>query len=222
MAGKAGSLWLDMMPVTSFLPVCCPLLWVRKDLHEYWWQEPEEQPVRSLPLRHWSHNGPFVAVDPSPSMLDLARANIVEAGIANRVETILATVDDLDAAPSFDAAIMIGVLHHLPGDAAKQDILAQISMRLKPGALLIVAGNYRSYASQPLLMAAWANRWRMNGAEAQEIQSKMNKILQGAEPPQSEEDVISLLTEAGFVEPVRFFSSLFWGAWLVRRKPATT
>lgn len=164
----------------------------------------------------------FVAVDPSPSMLDLARANIVEAGIANRVETILATVDDLDAAPSFDAAIMIGVLHHLPGDAAKQDILAQIAMRLKPGAPLIVAGNYRSYASQPLLMAAWANRWRMNGAEAQEIQSKMNKILQGAEPPQSEEDVISLLTEAGFVEPVRFFSSLFWGAWLVRRKPATT
>lgn len=164
----------------------------------------------------------FVAVDPSPSMLDLARANIVEAGIANRVETILATVDDLDAAPSFDAAIMIGVLHHLPGDAAKQDILAQIAMRLKPGAPLIVAGNYRSYASQPLLMAAWANRWRMNGAEAQEIQSKMNKILLGAEPPQSEEDVISLLTEAGFVEPVRFFSSLFWGAWLVRRKPTTT
>jgi len=163
----------------------------------------------------------FVAVDPSPSMLDLARANIAEAGVANRVETILATVNHLDAAPSFDAAIMIGVLHHLPGDAAKQDVLAQIAMRLKPGAPLIVAGNYRAYASQPLLMAAWANRWRMNGAGPQELQSKMNKILQGAEPPQSEEAVISLLAEAGFEEPVRFFASLFWGAWLVRRISAT-
>ena len=46
----------------------------------------------------------------------------------------------------------------------------------------------------------------------------MNKILQGAEPPRSEEAVIALLADAGFVEPTRFFASLFWGAWLARRK----
>lgn len=159
----------------------------------------------------------FIAVDPSAPMLDLARTNMIEAGIADRVEIVLGAVSDLDPAPSFDAAIMIGVLHHLPGDMAKQDILAQIAMRLKPDAPLIVAGNYRPYASQPLLLAAWANRWRMNGAEPQELQAKMNKILEGAEPPQSEEAVISLLAEAGFEKPVRFFASLFWGAWLARR-----
>jgi tRNA (cmo5U34)-methyltransferase len=116
---------------------------------------------------------------------------------------------------------MIGVLHHLPGDAAKQDILAQIAMRLRASAPLVIAGNYRAYASQPLLMAAWAIRWRMNGAGPEEVQSKMNKILQGAKPPQSEEAVISLLTAAGFDEPLRFFASLFWGAWLARRIPTT-
>jgi len=159
----------------------------------------------------------FVAVDPSPPMLELARANTAEAGLSNRVETVLGDAASLDPAPSFDAAIMIGVLHHLPGDAAKHDILSQIAMRLKTGAPLIVAGNYRAYASQPLLMAAWANRWRMNGAGPQEVQAKMNRILQGAEPPRSEEAVIALLAEAGFEEPVRFFASLFWGAWLARR-----
>jgi tRNA (cmo5U34)-methyltransferase len=159
----------------------------------------------------------FVAVDPSPPMLDLARAHLLEAGLSERVETILGAVSDLDPAPSFDAAIMIGVLHHLPGDAAKQDVLAQMSMRLKPQAPLIIAGNYRAYASQPLLMAAWANRWRMNGADPDEVQSKMGKLLQGAEPPESEDAVISLLAEAGFEGPVRFFASLFWGAWLARR-----
>ncbi|ASV84962.1 methyltransferase domain protein [Ochrobactrum quorumnocens] len=161
----------------------------------------------------------FVAVDPSPPMLDLARTHLVEAGVSDRVETVHGTVADIDSAPSFDAAIMIGVLHHLPGDAMKQDILAQIAMRLKPGAPLVIAGNYRAYASQPLLMAAWATRWRMNDAGPEEVQSKMNKILQGAEPPRSEEAVISLLTEAGFEEPLRFFASLFWGAWLARRIP---
>ena len=158
----------------------------------------------------------FVAVDPSPPMLDLARAHLVDAGVSQRVETILGGVCDLDAGMSFDAAIMIGVLHHLPGEDAKQDILAQISRRLKPDAPLVLAGNYRSYASHPLLMAAWANRWRMHGAEPDEIQAKMGKLLHGAKPPESEEAVISLLANAGFGEPVRFFASLFWGAWLAR------
>lgn len=159
----------------------------------------------------------FVAVDPSPPMLDLARTQLVEAGVAGRVETVLGAVADLEAAPSFDAAIMIGVLHHLPGDAAKHDILSQVSMRLRPGAPFVVAGNYRAYASQPLFMAAWATRWRMNGAEPEEVRTKMDRILHGAEPPRSEEAVISLLSEAGFEAPVRFFASLFWGAWLARR-----
>lgn len=161
----------------------------------------------------------FVAVDPSPPMLELARAHLVEAEVSGRVETVLGTIEDISSSSLFDAAIMIGVLHHLPGDAAKQDILAQIAIRLQPNAPLVIAGNYRTYASQPLLMAAWAARWRMNGASPDEIKSKLSKILQGAEPPQSEEAVISLITKAGFENPLRFFSSLFWGAWLARRTP---
>ncbi|NSZ61078.1 class I SAM-dependent methyltransferase (plasmid) [Agrobacterium tumefaciens] len=163
----------------------------------------------------------FVAIDPSAPMLDLAREHLAKAEVSDRVETVLGAVADLDRAPSFDAAIMIGVLHHLPGDAAKQDILTQISARLYPEAPLIVAGNYRVYASQPLLMAAWAARWRMTGAGPEEVQAKMGKILQGAEPPRSEDEVISLLTGAGFKQPLRFFESLFWGAWLARRHENT-
>ncbi|MBY6262739.1 class I SAM-dependent methyltransferase [Azospirillum sp. 412522] len=162
----------------------------------------------------------FVAVDPSPPMLDLARTHLLEAGLSDRVELVPGTVADLAGSLPFDAAIMIGVLHHLPGDAAKQDVLTQIAVRLRPGAPLVVAGNYRAYASQPLFMAAWAARWRMNGLAPEEVRSKMNRILQGAEPPRSEEAVNALLAEAGFEEPVRFFASLFWGAWLSRRIPA--
>lgn len=163
----------------------------------------------------------FLAVDPSEPMLELARTHLVEADVSDQVEMVLGGVSDLDTAPSFDAAIMIGVLHHLPGDTAKQDILEQIAARLQPGAPFIVAGNFRAYATQPLLMTAWAARWRMNGAGPEEIQAKMGKILQGAEPPQSEDAVISLLADGGFNEPLRFFTSLFWGAWLARRLATT-
>jgi len=162
----------------------------------------------------------FTAVDPSKPMLDLAVSRLHEHGLASRTRVHLGYVDDLPRDECFDAATLVGVLHHLPGDEAKQAILSSIAGRLSPHAPLILAGNHHAYASQPLLLAAWAERWRMNGASADEVKSKLSRILQGADPPHSEEAVAALLRSAGFEKPLRFFSSLFWGAWLCRRASA--
>lgn len=162
----------------------------------------------------------FTAVDPSQPMMDIALARLKETGLIERTEVVLGTVDDLPADRRFDAATLIGVLHHLPGDDAKRHILRSLAARLKPGAPLILAGNHHAYASQPLLLAAWGERWRMHGAAPEEVQEKLGKILQGADPPHSEEAVAKLLAESGFSAPLRFFSSLFWGAWITRRGAA--
>jgi len=162
-------------------------------------------------------NWRFVAVDPSQPMLELALARIREAGLLGRTEPVLGVVADLPDEVRFDAATLVGVLHHLPGDAAKQAILRDIAQRLKPSAPLVLAGNRYAYASRPVLMAAWAQRWRMNGASEEEVRIKQGKILQGADPPESDEAVATLLTDAGFEKPEPFFSSLFWGAWMARR-----
>lgn len=162
-------------------------------------------------------NWRFTAVDPSEPMLDVARTHIANAGMAGRVELVQGSVHDLPTGPLFDAATLIGVLHHLPGDAAKQDILQAIARRLKPGAPLILAGNHHAYASEPLLLAAWGQRWRMHGATPDEVKLKLGKILQGADPPHSEGAVFALLASSGFEAPKRFFASLFWGAWIAWR-----
>jgi tRNA (cmo5U34)-methyltransferase len=159
----------------------------------------------------------FTAVDPSEPMLEIARGRIAEAGMTERTEVILGSVEDLPDEPAFDAATLIGVLHHLPGDAAKRNILRAISSRLKPGAPLVLAGNHRAYASEPLMLKAWGERWRMQGATSDEISAKLGKILQGADPPHSEAAVFALLDESGFETPQRFFSSLVWGAWIAFR-----
>lgn len=158
----------------------------------------------------------FTAVDPSQPMLDLAIAKLREHGLEDRTQIHLGTVEELHSQELFDAATLIGVLHHLPGDAAKSAILNSIATRLKPDAPFIMAGNHYAYASQPLLLAAWGERWRMNGATPDEVEAKLAKILQGADPPHSEAAVAQLLEAAGFTAPLRFFSSLFWGAWLTR------
>lgn len=160
----------------------------------------------------------FTAVDPSEPMMDITRTRLIEHGLFDSTQIHLDYTDDLPVQALFDAATLIGVLHHLPGAEAKQSILHALAVRVKPGAPLIVACNHYRYASQPLLLAAWAERWRMQGASHEEVQAKLAKILQGADPPESEQAVIDLLTASGFKRPVKFFSSLFWGAWIAFRQ----
>jgi tRNA (cmo5U34)-methyltransferase len=57
----------------------------------------------------------------------------------------------------------------------------------------------------------------MNGATDAEIEAKIGKILQGADPPDSDADVEDLLVQSGFERPTLFFSSLFWGGWITQR-----
>jgi tRNA (cmo5U34)-methyltransferase len=156
----------------------------------------------------------FTAVDPSEPMLDAAKQQLETNNLLERTDIHLGHVEELAADQSYDAATLIGVLHHLDGDDAKQQILRSIRAYLKPGAPLIVAGNQYAYASQPLLLAAWGQRWRQHGASPDEVMAKLGKILQGADPPHSEAAVQNLLHEAGFGDVTRFFSSLFWSAWL--------
>jgi len=162
-------------------------------------------------------NWRFAAVDPSPSMLDLARASVADAGLASRVDFHQSTVDELPEEPVFDAATLIGVLHHVPGRDSKAALLRSVAARMKPGAPLILAGNRNAYASKPLFLAAWGERWRMHGAGDDEVSAKLGKILQGADPPASDAEVTELLAEAGFNAPDLFFSSLFWGGWITFR-----
>lgn len=159
----------------------------------------------------------FTAVDPSQPMMDLAVARLEQSGLIDRTEVHLGYVDDLPLERRFDAATLIGVLHHLPGDDAKRAILHSLAARLRPGAPFILAGNRYTYADNPLLLAAWGERWRMRGATAAEVETKLGTILKGADPPASDEAVAELLVQISFERPTLFFSSLFWGAWLARR-----
>ena len=160
----------------------------------------------------------FVAVDPAQTMLDSALARIAQAGLAERVTPFAGTLDALPDSAAFDAATLIGVLHHLPQQQAKEDILRAVADRLAPGAPFILACNRCAYESQPLFLAAWAQRWRLAGAGDAEVAAKLAKIRQGAVPPASEAEVESLLQDAGFDQPLRFFSSLFWSAWIVFKR----
>ena len=156
----------------------------------------------------------FVAVDPSIPMLEQAMGHVERAGLSNRVERFCGAMDALPKSRQFDAATLIGVLHHVPTDEGKDRLLRDLAAHLHPGAPLIVACNRCAYESQPLFLEAWARRWRMASASEEEVIAKLAKIRSGAIPPASEAEVEAKLATAGFDQPLRFFSSLFWSAWI--------
>jgi tRNA (cmo5U34)-methyltransferase len=160
----------------------------------------------------------FTAVDPSPPMLAGAQSAVDAAGLSERTTWHSGFVESLPKGQTFDAATLIGVLHHLPGHDAKTSLLRAVASRLKPNAPFILACNRGAYAGRPLFLDAWATRWRLSEVPDGEIEAKIGKILQGADPPASDEVVATMLALAGFKAPELFFSSLFWGAWIARVK----
>jgi tRNA (cmo5U34)-methyltransferase len=159
----------------------------------------------------------FTAVDPSPPMLNLARAAVQDAGLTASTNFLLGTIQDVPTEFKYDGATLVGVIHHLPGRDDKCAILAAIADRLKPGAPFILAGNRGAYEGHPLFLSAWRARWRLSGATDEDIETKIGKILQGADPPASDSEIEALLSESGFRAPRLFFSSLFWGGWISTR-----
>ena len=125
----------------------------------------------------------FTAADPSAPMLDQTMDRIAAAGLSAQVRAAPCAVEDLPAGTVFDAATLIGVLHHIPDDADKLRLLQALSARLAPGAPFILACNRHRYDSEPLFLEAWAMRWRMAGADEAAVHAKLGKIRQGAVPP---------------------------------------
>ncbi len=158
----------------------------------------------------------FVAADPSPAMIEIAQARLAERGLLDRTTLVAAEVAGLPP-DRHDGATLIGVLHHLKGDHAKQAILAAIAERLHRGAPFVLAGNCGDYQAEPLLLAAWRDRWRSHGVPEADIEAKFARITRDVDPPRSEAAVQALLATAGFGPPRRVFSSLFWGTWLAYR-----
>lgn len=83
---------------------------------------------------HWH----FVAQDTAKDMLNIAEKRIAEAQLSARVTFHHGDLSTLSA-QDFDTSICMLVMHFLPDNGDKQQLLNAISTRLKPSAWLLLA-----------------------------------------------------------------------------------
>lgn len=159
----------------------------------------------------------LTAVEPAAAMAAIGRAKTAEHGLAERVHWHEGFLDTLADEEPFDAATLLLVLHFLPDDGQKLDLLTAISERLKPGAPFVLA----SYVGDPTAtrtkkLYSLSHTWAIaHGITPEEAAEKLNPERADMHVV-PEERIKSLLRDAGFIDVQRVFQGLLIGAWMAR------
>ena len=161
----------------------------------------------------------FTGVDPSPDMTAVARRRVANRGLAPRTGFHTGYVADLPERPRFDAATAILVMHFLPDDGRKLDFLLSIAARLRPGAPLVLVDLRGDPDSEPFdrLIGAWKIRQRAIGMEETDVE-EMFRDMANVVRFVPENRILSLLQEAGFANPQRFYNAMLFGGWTARKR----
>lgn len=161
----------------------------------------------------------FTGVDPSADMVAIAERRMAKLGIKRRVDLRVGLTDELPTAPPYDAATAILVMHFLPDDGTKLELLESIAVRLESGAPLVLADacGERSSPRFSRFMSAWRQRQLTLGMAESDTDERFREVLSAVHFV-PEERIGSLLEEAGFGEATRFYGALLFSGWVAYRE----
>jgi tRNA (cmo5U34)-methyltransferase len=157
----------------------------------------------------------FLGVDPAQPMLNLASERIRAAGLSDRVSLVKGWVGELPDDTLYDAATAAMVLHFVPDDGGKLNLLRDIATRLKHGAPLVlmdVHGDLSAPESK-LLREAWKHQQNLAGVEWIEVERGMTERMKTIHFV-SAARIEQLLAEAGFSRIQYFFQVFMLGGWI--------
>lgn len=159
----------------------------------------------------------FTAVEPAPAMASLAIRKLETLGLSDRVTWHQGPLENLADEEPFDAATLLLVLHFLPNNGEKLELLTEISNRLTPGAPFLIAsyiGDPETTRTRKLyeLNRSWAVS---HGVDAQVVAQNINLDRKDVYLV-PEERVKSLLRDCGFIDVQRIYQALSMIAWFAR------
>ncbi|AOV09073.1 hypothetical protein BI350_03640 [Sporosarcina ureilytica] len=159
----------------------------------------------------------FTAVDPAPAMLDLARDKAKQLQLLDCVHFIEGTIEDVEATHLYDAATFMLVLHFIEEDAEKLRQLKGIRKRLKSGAPFVLASMYGNPDSTEFdeLFSLWKAYWLDSTHLTEQEVDEMEQTVRGLSFI-AEEKILEMLTEAGFGNIAKFFTTNMFGGWVCK------
>jgi tRNA (cmo5U34)-methyltransferase len=158
----------------------------------------------------WSFDG----IDPSPQMLDRARA--VTHEFTDRITLHEGYIEDAPDGP-FDGATCLLTLHFLSQEERVRT-LRDICRRLRPGAPLAIV--HHSFANDDAGKDKWLSRFAsyIATSEMGDAGNGINvEAMKERLPVLSPEQDVSTLHEAGFLQVELFYAALTFRGWVAYR-----
>lgn len=160
----------------------------------------------------------FLALDPSPRMIDACRARAERDGFADRCEFHAGLVGTLPDDDVFDGATCLLVSQFLLDRAARTAFFAEIARRLHSGGVLAWADLAwdTAAADYPAMLRLWLRTMSGAGLDADAIERMRTAYARDVAilPP---DDVAALVVDAGFEAPLRFHQAGMIHGWCARR-----
>ncbi|MGE5504007.1 MAG: class I SAM-dependent methyltransferase [Actinomycetota bacterium] len=171
--------------------------------------------AQSCPAMH------VVGVDPSKDMLAHAERKVTAHHLTERVRLYPSKVADLPKFEPFDAATLLLVMHFLPDDGQKLQLLTEVAEHLKPGSPLVLADLFGSWDDdwQQQLRGWWRHLQLSAGIPEEDVDKGFRHVDRDIHPV-TEARLAELMDQAGFDAPQPFFRALCFGGWVARKKDA--
>lgn len=163
------------------------------------------------------------AVDPSATMLSLARERVAEAEREDgcpegpAIAWMEGTVEDLAMDPSFDGALAVLVLQSLRDDGGKLRFLTSLARWLRPGAQVVLVDRMQPERTGLERQLIAARRLFQGDPEAISDDGRAEGL--GPVHPISLTRLAGLLEATGFSDPVPVFRALDYEGFVIQRLP---
>ena len=160
----------------------------------------------------------FLALDPSPRMIDACRARAERDGFADRCEFHAGLVETLPDTAAFDGTTCLLVSQFLLDRATRIAFFAEIARRMRSGCVLAWADLARDTAAAdyPSMLHLWLRTMSGAGLDADAIERMRAAYARDVAilPP---DEVAGLVAAAGFEAPLRFHQAGMIHGWCARR-----
>ena len=167
-----------------------------------------------IPLAKALPTASFVAIDPAEPMLAFCSERVKSEGLSQRVTLQAKSLNSFQMPDNFDAATAILVSQHLAEDAAAAEFFCQIAQLLKPKGLLYSADlHIATDQDRERMLALWRDQALMSGTEMSVVEGLLSRFSSDLRP-RDESAIVGFLHSAGFINILKPFSSLIYGAWV--------
>ena len=159
----------------------------------------------------------FDAIDPSEGMLGYCRTALSELDLEKRVRTHQCALSEFTPPRRYDATTAILVSQHITDATAAAEFFGQIHASLRPGGVLFSADlHIAQNQSRHAMLDLWFSHAKMSGAP-DEMLTGARQLFESTLRPRDEDEILKLVSGAGFRRTLRVFSSLLYGAWRSER-----